>query len=765
MSNTQWPIQVRKLEDGKPVSAPYGNISLDDLARRTDFLKNSFDLLGTTNGKISIPNAHLASGLAIGDILYWDTAQNRFDKAIAECSQDPSTGIFYASEKSFAIGILVTLTGPVTGTILTFGSFNFEENGISLVGMMDEEVSTPYPPSGRYYLSHKVAGRMTTQPAAPLVQIGFFTPQTCFVSLLQKDLFESHYHFNMQLAAKPSASQNFSRTGRNSSTSTWYVDYFNNNVSTPSTPHAGLLLCVKKLPTSPLAPGTLARVDIFKDGSNKMGVTLTYGAGLSYENPQSTGATTTTVSLNWPTYGAWVTAPGTDLQFAFVRVDRDYLNHSTLAVDVMAGLTTNTDRYKVFIPNDYSGWTNANTFDVGTPSTAWFTYIHSGDASLNPVFPPVPASSTVIEQNGVALQKDIDYSVNPVGLFWISKNVSDPLFYGPWPFDYNSINPPVGSPAMDYSLNGKHLKIYFSRTIFTNNVSIVKSLRSRTPSLRITKCPGGGDGDTGDLEVTFDLALSINENEDASTNPFVFTDVSGTSLVKGKAVRKIVAGNNISVTSDFPGDDGVGAVTVSADSLLNQGELGSISLINAKETITNNISFVQLLIPSKQSAFVGKISIPYSSVSGEIAINLRANILGSLPVVPGVTQRAIVRVMYILTRPGIGINSMTEGVNVSDGNELMVRYWNIEFTGYTQNTVLNSIHPIDPANNPDLYKLSLINANPNSLIAGMSAPDNWIKPGDSLSVKFKRVAADPTTGTIDDYEGNLGFTNIRWIIE
>jgi hypothetical protein len=763
MSNTPWVPFIRKIQNANPVDQDYTNIHIDQIVRRTDYLKEQLDSLNPNAGRVVAKSVSLEASVALGSVVYWDANNTRFDLALAEGYQDPVTGIFYASPRAFAIGIVVYKSGPTLGDVLIFGKYNFEASGIPLSSMLENPSANPFS-TGRFYLSRQAPGKITSIPSAPLVQIGFFTVGDCFIYPLQKDLFESHYHYMFNLVAKPAASQNFARTGYSAfgtvvPTQKWWVDYFNNGVASPVPPP--FLVCIRK-GSGVALPGT-GRVDLFRDGANQLGIRVTQGAGLDYEVPSSLGATTTVSSVAWPAYGEWVSIPGTDLDVAFVRQDRTYVN--TLDVDANAALTISSDQYKIFLPNDYSGWTNANPFDIGAPASAWFQYVLGGDSNLTQVWPPVPNESALVEQNGVSLVPSVDYLVNNSGIFWYPQGISAPLTFTPWPIDYNSQNPPIGIPPMDFQLYGKTIRLFFSRTIFANSDSIVRSLKSLSPALTITRCPSGEAANTGDLQADLDLSLVVDSEEDStSLNPFAFTRVDGISLKPGKVVRRIKSGLGITISSDTPGDSGVGEVTVSTLPVDAQGEFQSVALLNAKEVIHNNFVFFELLpAATARTAFVGKFTIPNIVFPSAIKINMRGLVAGTDATDVNQPRIAIVRVMVHVIRPGVPIPQMTEGVGLSDNNSLMVRFWQIIIPGgYQPLTILDEV-PVDPVGSPGFYQINQANQNTNSYLLSMSP--TWLQPLDRLSVKFERVAVDPYTNTSDDYSGKIAFSNLRWYVE
>ena len=224
MANTWVPL-IKPPIDGEPINQETESRPIKALQQRTDFLFERLNDFSAQNGKLVIQNVRVSSDVEVGDWVFFNNESQKYEKAIAEGVFDTETNQYKASDRTFVVGLCVH-KNQTLGSILMNGWINdIKDFQISNVRQMLEDTAEQFNP-GRFYLSRKKPGKMTSVGGAPLVQLGFFTEKDAFVQPLQKDIFESHIHYKFVLDAKPSASQNISRTGYVGINGVKYVDYF-----------------------------------------------------------------------------------------------------------------------------------------------------------------------------------------------------------------------------------------------------------------------------------------------------------------------------------------------------------------------------------------------------------------------------------------------------------------------------------------------------------------------------------------------------------
>lgn len=198
--------EVRGLEDGQYVDAETFNRPISELASRTDYLKNRLDALGELYTNIQVQVTLVADDTpAVGDIVCVDPDTKYFRKAIASMDLYDA---FTASEKAFAVGILVAKTA-LAGTVILYGKVNLQDMPV------DNMTEDPVFVNGQYYLSSSTPGKITRFPTGPRILLGFFSrsqavagPLSGAFALLnpQHMDIEAHAHRTYVLEPRPAGS-------------------------------------------------------------------------------------------------------------------------------------------------------------------------------------------------------------------------------------------------------------------------------------------------------------------------------------------------------------------------------------------------------------------------------------------------------------------------------------------------------------------------------------------------------------------------------
>lgn len=765
---TNWTPIVRPPIDGEKVDQQTIGRSLTALQQRTEFLYERLNDFSAQNGKLVIQNAKIESNISVGDWVYFNSSSGKYEKAIAEGELDPVYNSYRATARTFVVGICihVEFTGNLGSILMSGWIKDITSIGISNVSQMLEDPSVGFS-TGRYYLSRKKPGKITKIGGAPLVQLGFLSNKECFISPLQKDIFESHTHYKFKLANKPAASQNTSGTGYVSHTGTnsktyKYVDYFySKNLLTTD-----VLMCIKGNGTTNIYSGSPElRIDIYKDITNKMVRRIVYGTGLDFDLPESTTPSMPTLPLiNWPSYGQWVEIDGTGISVSFVKKGVNSLSAytTTLDNDLSTIPPSATDKFCVFMPQDTIGWTNVNMFDGLYTSSSIYRYIREYDTPLNAVWPPVPTESVSITNNGIGLVSLQDFVCFPQELMWNVALYDATKTYSPWAHDYVARGLYV--PDEQYE---KNLELFFSKANISTARPIVLTLQSATPAIQVFDCMTGDPGNSGNLSLDLRLDLNLIKGPNAKDCISSIDPVTQKFMLSG-LVSKLTAGSGIKITeTQTPGVSGnYGELTIETSSTENSGEVSIVSLKNAKESLFNGVTPCVLFLPpgNTKCEIVSKIKIPKQVFpAGAVPkLSISSLVFGSENT--STTQVAVFKSTHFVLRKGSNISNFDD----KDGNinAFAVQYWTISISGNTANIIMADQYPsasslvsFETFSGPTAVPQSLASAD---LVMGkINGLDNkFIESEDVVLTTIKRVAS--VSSIFDNYTGDIGFTGINW---
>ena len=740
--STPWRPQIKIIQDGEQVNACVANRPIKELSDQTEYLKEQVSNLDPASGRIIFANASLDSSVNKGNFVYYNSSTGTFFPALA-ANEIGLSGQYTVTPSSYVVGLVVSKSSSTIGNILSIGQFSLSEFSLDPNLLVEDSSDVPFS-EGRYYLSRTTPGRMTLVPNAPSVQLGYFTTTKCFVSPLQKDLFESHFHYRIPILSIPSASQNYTQKGwanltYGDATTSQYIDYFNRGTAT--SPPA-IILCVRNNGSGNISP---TRIDIYKATDGRLGITLNGGA--IYTTPLVAGSTVNILAtIAWPSYGAWTTVPGTNVDIAFIRSDDNYSN--PLSTDVVSSLTALTDQYKVYLPNDLSGWTNVNPFDPATPSGVGYSYLIQNQENLNDVFPPIPASSGILEENGTTLDYS-DFVVTEFGIYWVNTATG----YSPWPIDYSVLG------GMDLS-NARNLIFNFTKAALGNADPVVLSLHGVAPIL-VTRCPSGNKASTGNLQISIDLNLLISAAApiDSTTG---LVSVSGQNFTLGNMVSRLLPGNGIAITNPVGGGPAnTGALTITATNPNFEGEVDDILLRNAKDVDFNGFPYIAFPVPTTPSGISFTAKMPNVGFNPNISLNFYGQFFGETSV-SGTTanQQAVFQVAIYVVRPGFSLASL------NTTTAIVIQNWLIPFnTSYTAMRLLTNEYPFiigQPATGANTFSITpaLLLTAPGSTSAAAAG----FLPGDLFVVQIDRIRQNLITSQTDTYNGRVGVAGLRWIL-
>lgn len=193
-----WQAALNPVQNGESVNANVTNRMPNQLAARTQYLKDILDAINAGSVLMGRDVA-VAAGVEIGHVVYWDAPNQRYDKAIAKVAFDATLGGFTLAPSSFPLGICSFKYGSTRADIVLKGLAKFCDftNGIGSVGNTIAE-------AGPYYLSATVAGMMTKQKPPVGVYCMFLRGDLyAHVDPTPREFLESHIHYALDLFAVP----------------------------------------------------------------------------------------------------------------------------------------------------------------------------------------------------------------------------------------------------------------------------------------------------------------------------------------------------------------------------------------------------------------------------------------------------------------------------------------------------------------------------------------------------------------------------------
>jgi hypothetical protein len=199
---TPYTRLIRFIMDGEPVNAAVANRPSQDLASRTQNLKEILDALAAAQ-MIEIPDAILQAGVTVGTPVYLDGATNTYRPARSATSSQENGNPALA--ESFFAGIVVSTEAGTHGVIgvtgrfigLTLAQWAAHIETRDLVG----GIAVP----GHYYLSSTQAGRLTLTPSGLGVYVGQLSASGAMDVRAGNPDYASHTHHEFVLWPLPAA--------------------------------------------------------------------------------------------------------------------------------------------------------------------------------------------------------------------------------------------------------------------------------------------------------------------------------------------------------------------------------------------------------------------------------------------------------------------------------------------------------------------------------------------------------------------------------
>lgn len=200
--SSAFPSRLRHIQRNDPVSASVASAASVALEARTNYLKEVLDAIEAGRALIQT-DAPVDPNTLVGQPVFWDAVDQRYEPALAAVYTDPTTGAIVSAESSYVVGLVLAKKSSDVADIVFWGLVHFTD----LSNVVDD---TPVE-AGRYYLSASSAGGLVRQrpPVTVPVCLILGPLDACdantwvFVSPQIRDFLEDHIHYQVELVARP----------------------------------------------------------------------------------------------------------------------------------------------------------------------------------------------------------------------------------------------------------------------------------------------------------------------------------------------------------------------------------------------------------------------------------------------------------------------------------------------------------------------------------------------------------------------------------
>lgn len=193
-----WINQTRHIQDGEPVTGGVASRPDRAMEGRTEYLRQRIDE-AELGEALKAWDRPLASNVLVGQPVYWDTTQSRFDQALGTVEHDSATGTLSPARSSEVIGLCVNKSSATRGDIALAGAVP-----VSLANSVEGQAF-----AGRYYLSNAARGFLVRQRPPVGVPVLFYDGEgTAYILPQLRNPLEDHVHWSIELVCRPAGTHN-----------------------------------------------------------------------------------------------------------------------------------------------------------------------------------------------------------------------------------------------------------------------------------------------------------------------------------------------------------------------------------------------------------------------------------------------------------------------------------------------------------------------------------------------------------------------------
>ena len=614
MAIQSWQNIIDAIKNGEAVTAEVTNRAIYQLAQRTEHLKTRQDAQDYAQA-LFISDAPLREDVMTGNAVYFDTVSLKFAPAYAELVY--KDGSLTMSESGTVVGLVVYKDTTNSGVIVVEGLIdptNYTGNDcygedMTVNMLVDQDAR------GLLYLNSgsTTAGQMVSTP-------GLLNIPVCNLidgnHLLVRPPISSTLDtqaLRFPLVARPASAELVLRR-RNLGT------YENFPTLIPVGSEVSLVSIVAGGGAEATVINTYLKAKVHKmDASSsyiqlkQVELTQYCIAQLAETNPTADpsqvfkGTTTEDLVLritgSTTPYRVSHTGP-TDT--SYVPIVKTYSANDT-------GYVIDTD----YIDTSLPGWLPATQQyfpNTVIPVGAKYGYNFDADTNLNQLFPEGVVSAYVIFKDGLAVPYTTAATTNN-GIWWF-----DGINELPWHKVGTGTNtrhvlPDTNVKYTDWTLGTQdsflpptNMTLVYAKLV-SGGIKVVTSLETTEGSPISIVDPSGNPATTGPLVIK--AGFSVTDASSTTAGSLVVKDITGFAMKRGRVVERLVAGDNIALSSTFA--PGQGEITVSVTGLDGKLE-GSPDILAIDDVLiekdpTLNI-FYSVMPTGKTSSIIGKVDVP-----------------------------------------------------------------------------------------------------------------------------------------------------------
>lgn len=624
-----WQNILDSIRNGEPVTAEVANRAIFQLAQRTEHLKTRQDAQDYAQA-IFVADAPFTADVKTGHAVYFDKISNKFAPAYAEMKY--KDGYLSLSETSAVVGIVVNKDTADSGVIVVEGLIDpTNYTGIDCTGDdMTANMLVDQNDRGLLYLSSGFANA------------GSLIPKPGVLNVPVCHLFDSKH-----LLVRPPVS---------SALETQALKF--NLHSGPATPELILQRVsgstAQAFTSEPFSVGAKVRLVSVTSGNPDGSPINTYLTATVHKIDVASGQISLIdvevskhlVGLLGSTsplgnYFSVMTAPaGYELVLKLMdsltgtRISYNSASLSSyVSVIVNSSLTSGHSINPTYVDKSLPGWLPATSTyfpDVQIPAGARYGYNFAADSNLNQLFPEGVVGTYVVFKDGQAVSSQV-VSTNSNAIWWFDSFNELPWGkLGYYPSDRH-ILPNTNITYTDWSLSDAsgiikptQLTLVYTKLV-SGGIKVVTSLETDADSPLLITDPQGNPATTGPLKLS--AGFTVTNPSNSETGAIVVKDITGFAMKRGPVVEKIVAGENIQLSSTLP--NGQGSVTVSVAGL--DGKLEGQPDILAIDDILiekdGSLPIFYSVMPSaKNSSILGKVDVP-GFIQGNYRLKLIINFI------------------------------------------------------------------------------------------------------------------------------------------
>jgi hypothetical protein len=193
--SSSWTNKVEHVIDGESVEAKVDSRPTRALENQARYLKERVDGIENKEALVIYDSA-VEADATLGMAVCWNGTRSRFERALAGFEFNQDTKILETSPLCEVIGIILYKHGPEVADILIFG-----KGEIDITGVIDGGGDLS---PGRYYLSGKTRGKLSTKPAiADVAVLHADGNGIVYVQPQLRDGPYNHVHYEFSLNLSP----------------------------------------------------------------------------------------------------------------------------------------------------------------------------------------------------------------------------------------------------------------------------------------------------------------------------------------------------------------------------------------------------------------------------------------------------------------------------------------------------------------------------------------------------------------------------------